>query len=237
MSRSLRQAAGRAETPAQAVEAAFAAADGPLHISPLQLRSELADFVGLVRGEQPKRVLEIGTGVGGTLYLLAWASDPQAHILSLDLRVYPTERRRLYRTFATGQRRLEVFEADSHLDATRARVAGFFRQRPLDVLFIDGDHGYESVRRDYELYGPLLGDGGLVAVHDIVEGTPERVGDVPRFWRELRPSLLDPIEFVQSWHQGGFGIGVGRRPAGGRHAQLWATKPVKNDSHRGSWAS
>jgi predicted O-methyltransferase YrrM len=211
--RSLRHAAAAATTPGEVIRAAYQTADGPVDISPLQVRDELADFLALIATERPRRTLEIGTGRGGTLYLLAWASDPAASILSLDQRVYPAARRFLYRGFAAGRRRVEVMEADSHLDETRARVERFFGDESLDLLLIDGDHGYESVRRDHELYGPLVRDGGLIAFHDIVDGPLEAVGGVPRYWREVRGSLDDTVELVHDRAQGGYGIGIGRRVA------------------------
>ena len=42
-----------------------------------------------------------------------------------------------------------------------ARVAG-----PVELLFIDGDHAYDAVRRDAELWLPRLSDGGIVMFHD-----------------------------------------------------------------------
>jgi len=38
--------------------------------------------------------------------------------------------------------------------------------RPLRLLWIDGDHRPESVRRDFEGFSPHLADGGIVAFHD-----------------------------------------------------------------------
>lgn len=210
--RELREAASTAATPDELVATAFATAGSPVNIAPLQDRAELTRFVQLVSAEQPRRVLEIGTGSGGTLYALAWAAAPGARVLSLDLTVYPAGRRHLYRTFADG-RRVEVWEADSHLEETRNRVAAHFDHQPLDLVFVDGDHTYESVRRDYELYAPLLRDDGIVAFHDIVDGPYEAVGEAPRFWREVRPELEPAVELVSSRDQGGFGIGVGRRNA------------------------
>lgn len=37
--------------------------------------------------------------------------------------------------------------------------------QPIDILFIDGDHSYEAVKRDYEIYAPLTRH--IVAFHDI----------------------------------------------------------------------
>jgi len=211
--RSLRRTAERAKGPADVVAAAFGTTATPLAIAPLQLPSELERFLALVAAERPRNVLEIGTGVGGTLYGLAWASAPTARILSLDLTIYPPQRRRLYRGFAAGRRRVDVWAADSHLDSTRAEVEGHFDGSPLDLLFIDGAHAYDSVSRDYAMYGPLVREGGVIAFHDVVDGPPEAVGDVPRFWREVRGELVDPVEIVESSDQRGFGIGVGRRGA------------------------
>lgn len=36
----------------------------------------------------------------------------------------------------------------------------------IDFLFIDGDHNYEGVKVDWDLYKPLLRDGSLIAFHD-----------------------------------------------------------------------
>ena len=217
--RSLRLIAERANGPADVVAAAFGTTATPLAIAPLQLPSELERFLALVAAEHPRNVLEIGTGVGGTLYGLAWASDPAARILSLDLTIYPPQRRRLYRGFAANRRRVEVWAADSHLDSTHAEVQDHFGGGPLDLLFIDGAHAYESVSRDYALYGPLVREGGVIAFHDIVDGPHEAVGDVPRFWREIRGELVDPVEIIESPDQPGFGIGVGRRAAATSHGR------------------
>lgn len=38
--------------------------------------------------------------------------------------------------------------------------------KPLDFLFIDGDHAYDAVLRDYTMWTPLLKVGGVLAMHD-----------------------------------------------------------------------
>jgi predicted O-methyltransferase YrrM len=210
--RALREVAERSSDSDEVIDATASASYGPTSVRPVQVRNELVDFLGLVRAEEPQRVLEIGTAEGGMLFLLAWASAPQARVLSLDIQTYDAARLRLYRGFGRRGQHLDVLHADSHLEATRKDVEQFFRNARLDVLFIDGDHSYDGVRDDYELYAPLVRPGGLIAFHDIVDGRPETSGDVPRFWREIRSSLVEPLELVESWDQGGFGIGVGRAP-------------------------
>lgn len=39
----------------------------------------------------------------------------------------------------------------------------------IDFLFIDGDHSYEGVKRDFELYTQLLTENGVIIIHDTDE--------------------------------------------------------------------
>jgi MMP 1-O-methyltransferase len=50
--------------------------------------------------------------------------------------------------------------------------------QPIELLFIDGAHDYESVRQDFERWVPKLVEGGVVAMHDTTwdEG-PKRVAE------------------------------------------------------------
>jgi len=63
---------------------------------------------------------------------------------------------------------------------------------PIDLLFIDGDHSYEGVKSDWELYAPHVTPFGIVVFHDTawdLERGPEWDDNplgVPRFLEELR---------------------------------------------------
>jgi MMP 1-O-methyltransferase len=51
---------------------------------------------------------------------------------------------------------------------------------PIDLLFLDGNHSYESVRRDYDDWSPKIRAGGFLAMHDVVHPVhtgPRRVVD------------------------------------------------------------
>jgi predicted O-methyltransferase YrrM len=210
VSRLLRRTAERATTPKLVFDAASSVALEGISIQPIQVRSEIEALLTIVRDHDSHRILEIGTANGGTLYLLTWASAPNARLLSLDIREFEPLRRHLFESFGHAGKKVVVMQGDSHLETTRDAVSRFFGA-PIDVLFIDGDHSGESVRRDYELYSPLVRPGGLIVLHDIVDGPESLVGGVPVFWREVRSELDDPVELVESWTQGGFGIAVGRR--------------------------
>ena len=38
--------------------------------------------------------------------------------------------------------------------------------KPIDMLFIDGNHNYPNVKQDYELWSPYVKTGGINAIHD-----------------------------------------------------------------------
>ncbi len=53
-----------------------------------------------------------------------------------------------------------------------------FPENSIDMLFIDGNHEYDSVKKDYELWSPIIPSGGIIVLHDVkakhVDG-PRRV--------------------------------------------------------------
>lgn len=53
---------------------------------------------------------------------------------------------------------------------------------PIKVLFIDGEHRYAQVKRDYEKYGPFVVKGGWIFFHDADETSSEVVD----FLKELK---------------------------------------------------
>lgn len=59
------------------------------------------------------------------------------------------------------------------------RLAG----RPIDLLFLDGNHVYNCVKHEYETYGPMTRH--IIAFHDLV-CIEEGIGvEVHRLWREI----------------------------------------------------
>ena len=127
-------------------------------------------------------------------------------------------RAKLYLGFAREGQRIELLRRDSHDAETVRRVQRLVAARGIDLLFIDGDHSYEGVKQDYLTYAPLVLDGGLIVLHDIVPGDDENVGGVPRLWRELKRGT-EVEELVADWDQGGYGLGLlRRRPAQSRSA-------------------
>jgi predicted O-methyltransferase YrrM len=180
--------------------------------APVQVESEICGLLELVAEHRPRHVLEIGTARGGTLYLLSKMVHPEALMVTVDIQ--PRYQSELLRSFARGKTTVELLAGNSSEAALHERIRGLFPQG-LDLLFLDGDHSYEGVSRDFALYRPLVRAGGMIVFHDIVEDNRTRygvdtggwTGGVPRFWAEVKQGKAHR-ELVQDWAQDGCGIGV-----------------------------
>jgi predicted O-methyltransferase YrrM len=202
----LRSRLSRARTLRERMEAVYGFSYRRLSLGPSQIAAELAAFLEQVEELRPRTILEIGTGLGGTTVLLTQVAADDAVVVSVDLPRGPA-RGPLLAAGARGRQCVHCLRADSHDPGTLDRVQGVLRGRPVDVLFIDGDHTPAGVRRDLEMYTPLVRPGGWVGLHDIVPGPYEFVGGVPELWSQLKADR-ETREFVADWEQGGLGIGA-----------------------------
>lgn len=210
----LRRQAGGLRTVEEALDFAQRFKLGSVTIAPLQLRAEIEALLSVLETERPSTLIEIGTFLGGSLFLFSRVAADDATLISIDLHRgewgggYPAVRSVLYRSFARKGQRIELVRADSHDPRTLQRTKRLLDGRDVDFLFIDGDHSYDGVRSDLEMYGPLVRPGGLIAFHDIMPTDDERVG-VPALWSELK-DVHDTRELRSAEGQRGKGIGLVR---------------------------
>jgi predicted O-methyltransferase YrrM len=175
---------------------------------------------------RPRCVVEIGTALGGTLYLWAQAAADDALVVSIDLPGgpfgggYPACREPLYRAFARPGQELRLVRGDARAATTAAHVAALLAGRPIDFLFVDADHTYDGVLSNVRQYGPRVRAGGAIAFHDIRPNPRDPRIEVHRLWDHLR-RVGDVTEWVFPDAAGRApGIGLLRVPAGGVEALL-----------------
>lgn len=192
----------------------------PIRIRPLQVPEEFQAVAEFLSRRGIRRVLEIGTSSGGTLFVWSWLTGSAGLSVSLDLpegefagsqplgnEGYARWRASLYRTFVPPGHTLALLKGDSHSEEMVDRVREAAGGEPFDFLFIDGDHSYEGVKRDFEAYSPLVKKGGHVGFHDIVVRSAHTKCEVERFWHEVKASYPSQ-EFIKHRDQGWGGIGL-----------------------------
>jgi len=157
------------------------------------LQDALFQLLDLVKINQPKRILEIGSLYGGTTWYwmntangikivsvdigIGCPDAPFARIEHARLNLWPEWERE------TGSTITQI-RADSTLLET---VEAVKKYAPFDFIFIDGGHDYQTAMADWQNYWPMLRAGGLLAFHDIAYPDNNRDGfGVGRVWREVR---------------------------------------------------
>lgn len=133
---------------------------------------EFSTLLAIMRVWQPKKILELGFGLGGSA-LCFYHAFPQAIIVDVDILDFTNPSLSPKPEFQAGCKVAEFlrgtgrwffFPSDSRdkaLPVILSQQFGLF-----DVLFIDACHLKEYVINDYMLYSPLVRVGGLIAFHD-----------------------------------------------------------------------
>jgi predicted O-methyltransferase YrrM len=139
--------------------------------------------------EQAKKaiaIVEVGSWKGRSTKALAmatpgvvyavdnWKGSPGGDATELEAQAKGAEnifeefKRNLAPEIAAGK--VVVIHADhaSAADVVRDRLGG----NVADMVFIDGEHNYEAVKRDLLNFLPLVKQGGLMCGHDLCEAHP-----------------------------------------------------------------
>ncbi len=152
----------------------------------IQHRDEARKAFALMQAIRPcMRFLEIGSRKGGSLYVYAGACEPGAKIVAVDPSIERRPRivlRRVVQALEAEGYDMTWIRAESQELGALQGVQGAFGNESIDVLHIDGDHSYDAVSRDYQIYSPLVRTGGVIILHDIDNPNYE----VARFWKELQ---------------------------------------------------
>jgi predicted O-methyltransferase YrrM len=176
---------------------------------------------GLVHAIRPAVCVEIGSARGRSTCFIGLALERlgSGHLYAIDPHestawsdVAATD------TYAELRRNLRASGVEARVTIVRkySPEAAKDWTRPIDLLFIDGDHSYDGVRRDWELFSPHVKECGLVVFHDTCwdrKSDPEwRREDmaVPVFVDELRRKGFPVITFDQH-----FGISLVQPTVGG----------------------
>jgi predicted O-methyltransferase YrrM len=199
------------QTPESAVNFVFENIGGFLR--PYQIKWEITELARMVEKSKSQIILEIGSFKGGTLFVFSRMAKNNALILSIDLPGgpfgggYPSWKKYFFKKIASKNQKIELIRGNSHSLETLEYLKKILSGRKIDFLFIDGDHTYEGVKKDYDLYSNFVKDGGLIAFHDIVKHKDITNCNIYDFWNELK-KVKKYKEIIYNPSQDWAGIGV-----------------------------
>jgi predicted O-methyltransferase YrrM len=178
---------------------------------PGHLGENEARFLGLLAACVPAEgtIVEIGSFKGRSTVMLAKvasyygfepivAIDPHNSPILLDRQANPEASS--YRDFLSS---IDAAGIANHVESHVAYSTEMARSwnRPIRLLWIDGDHSYEGAKKDFDGFFPHVVSLGVVAVHDALNAFP---GPIRVFVEDmLRSDRFGPAGFVHSiaWAQ------------------------------------
>jgi predicted O-methyltransferase YrrM len=110
---------------------------------------------------KPKKILEIGVCNGGSLRF--WAELTEEKVVGVDIN--PQIKQTIPWNWRNNAK-ITLIIGDSTLPLTANYVKEIIGEN-IDFLYIDGDHSYNGVENDFELYSKLVRPGGIVGFHDL----------------------------------------------------------------------
>src|SRR3989344_9211895 len=138
-------------------------------------------------------VCEIGTWKGKSAYVFANAIKPQDGVLycvdpfngdgdSASIASYKKEIQKLNTSLQGNfEETMKRYNLRNHIviiPMNSEEAHSHFPGNKIDLLFIDGNHQYEHVRKDYLMWESLIPSGGTIIIHDVkavhIDG-PQRV--------------------------------------------------------------
>jgi MMP 1-O-methyltransferase len=153
-------------------------------------------------------IVEIGSWQGKSTAWLAAGSKggAKATVYAIDPHIVKPENAQI---FKENMMRAGLDDLVQPLVMTSAKAAENF-EKPVELLFVDGDHKYEAVKLDFELWYPKLLDGGTIAFHDRNSSGPRRLIDesvrASSHFRELgtKVEILYAKKVLKPSRAGGF---------------------------------
>jgi cephalosporin hydroxylase len=141
---------------------------------------DLGVLIKVVSTIEPKKILEIGVNHGGCLVFWDHLAGPGGLTVGLDCGTTTHIFSMFNPDYCNYEpiSELHTVPRDSHDDETLQIVKTLF-DGSIDFLFIDGEHTYKGAKMDYEMYGPLVREGGIIGIDDLC------YEEVNQFWQEL----------------------------------------------------
>jgi predicted O-methyltransferase YrrM len=160
----------------------------------LQDLTEFNRFLALIREQQVRSYLEIGSKHGGSFWRISTSLPKGSRVVSVDLPHGDGSFKESQPHLEACAKHLKADGYDAHLfigDSTDLTIVEKVRKLgPFDLVFIDANHTEPYVSKDWENY---RGMSNIIAFHDIGfvalphKAPPKKLPiDVPKFWNRLK---------------------------------------------------
>ena len=143
----------------------------------IQMPEDLLMVQEIIYKVQPHVIIETGVAHGGSSVFYASLLEilGRGRVISIDIEIRPHNRIAL--EAHPLKKRITLIERNSVAPETAEEVRGLLSPDEKVMVVLDSNHTKEHVRRELELYGPLVTPGSYIVTAD---GLMEDLIDVPR---------------------------------------------------------
>jgi len=136
-------------------------------------RYELSEWqnpymIDIIRGfrlaDGASTYIEVGTRDKGNLAWVAPKLLPSATIIDVDIDKFAASEKRLRNELKNVE--YHCVTGDSIAPETLAQVRKALKGKQADVIFCDSSHMFNHTMSEFELYYPLIREGGVLMFHD-----------------------------------------------------------------------
>jgi len=174
-----------------------------------QIPEEYSQLLEIFKTSEIKDYLELGVANGGSFFVNSIFLQKTAQKLHcVDSLAYKgTHVQQTEEKIMSKVNKLKEFYPDKEFVFFNKTTDEFFKHNKnyYDCIFIDADHTYEGVKKDFENSLNFLNDSGIIIFHDI--GNADT--GVAKFWQEVKENFKDYKEFKftkASWYNCGIGV-------------------------------
>jgi len=178
----------------------------------IQFPTDIVAIQELLWKIQPDVVVETGVAHGGSLIFAASILEliGKGRVIGVDIEIRPHNRQAI--VAHPLAHRIHLIEGSSISRETLAQVRSQIQSGNRVVVFLDSNHTEEHVRKEMDLYSPIVSEDSYLVVHD---GAQAWVGEIPSAKPEwlgnhplaaIESFLAHNSEFTQDPHWTRFGI-------------------------------
>ncbi len=149
-----------------------------LGIPIIQLPQDMIAAQELIWQIKPDLIVETGIAHGGSLVfyasLLELIGDADSQVLGIDIDIREHNRRAV--ESHPMAKRITMLQGSAISENIVRQVNDFAKSKRRVMVMLDSNHTHEHVKRELELYSPLVRKGSYLIVFDTaIEGMPEEL--------------------------------------------------------------
>ena len=143
-------------------------------------------FIGcLVSMSKVRTAIEVGVFEGESSMRIIEALPSGGQFIGIDINDYRTKQAKA--AYERAGLAIDFFHGNS-LD-----VAKLLPNNHFDLIFIDGDHSWEHVIKEFKAYEPKLSRNGVFVYHDTIHlDGPKRIVEYAMHWGYIAVTLDTP---------------------------------------------